>query len=90
MKEVNYYVMKYGEKYYAPYKDMEAFTASSTVGVDSVLTENKSLAVRFGTKEMAEKIHEEEVLARMLAGDTSFEADKCRIVAVYKKEYNIH
>jgi hypothetical protein len=100
MKETLYYVLKYEDKYYAPYMSRKSFNPFSKV--ENMLTENRKLAVRFGDKEMADDIREREVAIRNYSGydslleppsDTApstFDPTKCRIVKVVRKVKRIH
>lgn len=87
-KEVLYYTLKYGKRYYAPYlhNDPQKMIAS----VDGMLTEKKHLAVRFGSKDVAEWFRDQEILNRTMLGEQGFDADQVKVVKVTKKIRHIH
>jgi len=82
-KEILYYVMKYEDKYYAPYQNKQSYAGYSSV--ENVLSTNKRLAIRFGNKEVADAMHAEELFSRAYTGQTDFIPEKCRVVAVVRK-----
>lgn len=82
-KEILYYVMKYENKYYAPYQNKRSYEGYDSV--ENVLSSNKRLAIRFGDKEVADSMHSEELFSRSITGQTDFIPEKCRIVAVVRK-----
>lgn len=82
-KEILYYVMKYEDRYYAPYQNRQAYDSYATV--DHVLSPNRRLAIRFGNKEVADGMRDEEIFSRSLTGQADFDPNKCRIVAVVRK-----
>lgn len=88
MKEVLYYVLKYEDKYYAPYQSSKTYSAG--MGVQNILSSNKRLAIRFGDKEFAEEMRSQEVMSRSFYREVSFDEEKCRVVAVVRKTPSVH
>lgn len=84
-KQVLYYVLKYEDKYYTPYMSMAAFDSDDGGDVDQILSPNRRLAVRFGTKEVAQTIRKMEIGIRGTY-NKKFKPSKCRIFAVVRKE----
>ncbi len=88
MKEILYYVLKYGNRYYAPYQSMKAFNDGART-LDQALSDNKTLALRFGTRDLAEMMQEDERFNRPVF-DRTFDPTKCKVVAIVKKAHNVH
>lgn len=82
-----FYVLKYKDKYYAPYKDLKAYASFMDSGVDDILTDDISLAIRFGDEEIARVIQQQELESRV--GDVDFNPKDCRIVKVTRKDAEI-
>ena len=80
MKEILYYVIKYGDQYVAPYITTDYL---SMFKIDGVLSPNRKLAVRFPTKEVAEYFFDWQNL--VFAYDPIFDKTKTRIVSIVKK-----
>lgn len=87
-KEVLYYTLKYGDRYYAPYLHNDS--RKMIESIESMLTDKKYLAVRFGTKEIAEYFRDQEVMNRTLLGEEGFDPEQVRVVTVTKKTRHIH
>lgn len=80
---ITYYVLKYGDRYYAPYQNMQSFTIGAYY-LNQVLTPHRALAIRFGDLEIANFIRKEELRAQSWNPD--FDPKKCRVVKVTSKE----
>ena len=88
MKEVLYYVLKYEDKYYAPYQSSKTYAAGRDV--QNILSSDKRLAIRFGNKDFAEDMRSQEILSRTFYREDSFDEAKCRVVAVVRKTPSVH
>jgi hypothetical protein len=83
-KEALYYVLKYGDKYYAPFANMSAFNGVDQ-SIDAILSIDRNLAVRFSDRVFALSMQQMERDSRSMI-DGSFDPEKCRVVKVVRKE----
>lgn len=81
--KVLYYVIKYENKYYAPYQSKQSFDYGYEK-IENILTNDKRLALRFGTKELAQWSANYDATAREYC-DHSFDLKKARVVRVVSK-----
>lgn len=79
----SFYVLKYKNKYYAPYQSLQSYESFYGDRVDVVLTDDLALAVRFGNKETALYMRNQEIESRI--GDLDFDPKQCRVVKVNRK-----
>jgi len=87
-EQIVYYTLKYGKKYYSPYlhNDMRAMSTD----VQSMLTDHRELAVRFGDEKTANHFKEMEVFNRTLAQEPGFDEKQVKVVKITKKIRQVH
>jgi len=86
-KEVLYYTIKYGNKYYSPYLNRDQNRMMTSV--EAMLTEKKHLAVRFGDKDTALFFKEQDIAYRTMLAEPDFQPELVKVVTVTKKVHTI-
>jgi hypothetical protein len=80
-KQINpalYYVIKYGEQYYAPYMNEESYN-----DITKILSYNLKLAIRIGTPELVKLLITDEI-SRYKPWGFSYDESKVRVVKIIK------
>jgi hypothetical protein len=80
-----YYVLKYGKKYYAPYSN---YTTIYT-NFESILSDERALAVRFDKLDVAEIVKSQEIKRSEYMFGKDFDPSKVKIVKVNIKRHTI-
>lgn len=79
MKDKKFYVLMYGDKFYAPYFKSDA---SAYMYIEDTVHDDLTFAVRFGNKDIAKHMLRLDTMGRATMGETGFDPSLSKVVEV--------